>query len=94
LTTLHWRAGKSQTRRYVLLGGERLALTRGVVHWDGRELATLEEAFEKLTFKNHDDKGNITFAFFRTPLLLQVDLAPREGFQKSLEEIQQSTADR
>lgn len=91
LTTSHWRAGWAYDEPHVVLGGEDLA-RQAVVTWDGVKPATLEEATNKLSFKKLDDQRIMTFAYFRSPLLLQVDFTPGKGSKQSLDDIQRFSA--
>lgn len=93
LTTPHWRAGWAYDERHVVLGGEDLA-RQAVVAWDGVEPATVEEAINSLTFKEIDDRQIMTFAFFRSPRLLQVDFTPGESSKHSLADIQTFSANK
>lgn len=87
LTTPHCKTGWAYDERQVVLEGEDLA-RQAVVAWDGVEPATVEEAINSLTFKDIDDRKITTFAFFRSPQLLQVEFNPGESSKQSLADIQ------
>lgn len=93
LTTPHWRAGAAYDGRQVVLEGEELA-RQAVVSWDGLEPPSVEAAVNNVTRKYYDDQGNMTFMFFRSPLLLQVDFTPGVGSSKSLSDIWRFSADK
>ncbi|KAG8166221.1 hypothetical protein KVR01_004773 [Diaporthe batatas] len=93
LTTDHYRVGWQYDEPHVVLGGDDLA-RQALVAWDGVEPETLAQAINNLTFKKEDDRRNIISAFFSNPSLLQVDLTPGNGSDKSLADIQTFEADR
>lgn len=91
LTTPHWRAGRAYNKRTAVLEGDNLA-RQAVVTWDGVKPATVQDAVNGATFKTFDNQGNMTFAFFKSPMLLQVDFTPGEGSKHSLADLQTFTA--